>query len=224
MRKKQRYFKKIIAVITIIVALTLCYFIYSIFAYQKIVNEGSVLADNQCLKVNPLIIEKKNRYIKSIQALKDNDPKAYEKETDAYLAASNKYITQQEAWLKSQKKYIDRWDFQYFSPPYVKEAAMAQFVSRAADVESTKLLIDAFEIKDLNKALSEEQGKKAIEQIKIRNAAEKKYDAIWDNPGKLDWRTRFIRIPQTKCPEENLDIPDVEELISPPTNSNSPLS
>lgn len=214
--------RKIIGIAGIIaIILVIGYFITSIAMYQKLINEGSVLADNQCLKVNPIIIERKNAYLKSMQALRDNDVKTYEKETDKYLAASNNYIKEQEAWLKAQKKFIDRWDFQYFNPIYVKDAAMAQFVSRMADVESTKLLVEAFYVKDLNMSIAEEDGKKAMDQIKIRNAADKKYDEIWDHPGKLDWRTRFIRVPQTKCPNENFNFPDVEEFLNPSSNPSS---
>ncbi len=219
--------KKIIVVFGSLLCLLGSYFIVSILAYQHLINVGSTLADNQCLKVNPFIIERKNTYIKSMQALKDSDSKAYERENAAYLAASNKYIKEQEEWLKSQKKYIDRWDFQYFNPEYVKDAAMTQFVSRAADLESTKLIVEAFLIKDLNMSIAEEDGKKAMEQIKIRNAADKKYDEIWDNPGKLDWRTRFVKVPASQCPDENFNFPDVEEFLNPsiqPGNADSPVS
>ncbi len=219
--------RKIVIFLTAIVCLVVSYPIFSLFAYQYLVNEGSVLADNQCFKVNPLVIERKNSYLREIAALKANDEDAYLQEMDNYYNISRKFVTAQTEWLNNQKAYIDRWDFQYFIPEYMKNAAMTQFVSRAADVESTKLLIDAFEIKDLNKSLSEEQGKKAVEQIKIRNAANKKYDEMWDNPRKLDWRTRFIKVPQTKCPDENLDIPNVEDFLNPnttPQNINSPLS
>lgn len=220
--------RKIVGIVAIsAVILVAAYFITSIAMYQKLINEGSVLADNQCLKVNPLIIERKNAYIRSMQALKDDDAKAYEKETEKYINASNKFVTEQEVWLKAQKKYIDRWDFQYFNPSYVKDAAMTQFVSRAADVESTKLIVEAFYVKDLNMSIAEEDGKKAMEQIKIRNAADKKYDEIWNNPGKLDWRTRFIKVPQTRCPDENFNFPNVEDFLNPsnePGDIDNPLS
>lgn len=227
MRKKHRYFKRFIAVIVIIVALALCYFIYSIFAYQKIVNEGSILADNQCLKVNPVIINRKNSYIKSIQALKDNDYKEYEKQTDIYFKASRQYVSLQSDWLDTQKKYINRWDFQYFNPSYVKTAAKYQYDSRMADMESTKFLIDSYEVSQLNKSLSEELALKSMEKIKIRNDLDKKYSEIWDNPGKLDWRTRFIKVPASKCPDENFNIPDVEDFLNPkstPANFGQPVS
>lgn len=219
--------KKAAIVIAIILIPLAAYYLFPILMYQRLVNEGSVLADNQCMKVNPIIIERKTAYLNSMQALKDNDVKTYEKETEKYLAASSKYVEAQTAWLKEQKKYIDRWDFQHFNPSYVKDAAMTQFVSRAADVESTKYLIEAFEIKDLNKTIAEEDGNKAMEQIKIRNAADKKYDEIWDNPGKLDWRTKFIKVPPSKCPDENFNIPNVDDILTPdsaPANPDAPLT
>ncbi len=88
-------------------------------------------------------------------------------------------------------------------------------------------VVDAFEVAQLNKSLSEELGVKAMEQIKIRNAADKKYDEKWNNPGKLDWRTRFIKVPASKCPDENFNIPDVPDLLNPktvPTNYGQPIS
>jgi hypothetical protein len=219
--------KKVLVVLFSFLFLFGLYQLTSILMYQHLINEGSALVDNQCLKVNPIIIERKNAYTKSMQALKDNDTKTYEKETDAYLTASSKYIKEQEIWLKAQRQYVDRWDFQYFNPSYVKEAAMTQFVSRVADVRSTKLIVEAFYVKDLNMSIAEEDGKKAIDQIKIRNAADKKYDEIWDNPGKLDWRTQFIKVPVSKCPDENFNFPNVDEILNPymkPADSDAPIT
>lgn len=208
-----KVFKPIAIVVVVIIGGAL----FSTIKYQQLINQGSLIADEQCLKVNPIIIDRKNSYIKSMQAIKDNDAKTYEKETDNYLLASRKYVTQQTKWLDTQKKYMDSWDFQHFVPQYVKSAAKAQYDSRKADTESTNLLIDAFEVAQLNKTLSEELGTKAVEQIKIRNAADKKYDEIWNNPGKLDWRTRFIKVPTSKCPDGNFNIPDVQDFLNPKT-------
>lgn len=191
--------------------------------YQRLVNVGSVLADNQCLKVNPVIIERKNAYLKSMQALKDNDTEAYEKETENYLSASKKYVAEQTNWLEEQKRYINRWDFQYFIPSYMKEAAQYQYDSRKADAESTTYLVEAFEVAPLNVSISEELSDKSMVKVKERNDAEKKYDEVWDNPGELDWRTRFIKVPESKCPDENFDFPD-DDIFNPPANPDSPLT
>lgn len=194
------------------------YLLLSLIMYQRLVNEGSILADSQCLTVNPIIIERKNHYLKSMEAAKNNDIAGYEGETTAYIERSKQYVEEQTKWLQTQHSYMDRWDFQFFLPGYMKQAAQYQYDSRKADVESTQFLIDAFEVAELNQSLSQELGQKAVEQVKIRNEAEERYNALWDKPGRLDWRTRFIKVPESKCPDENFDFPDVEEL-TPSTNS-----
>lgn len=195
--------------------------------YQRLVNESFVLADNQCLTVNPLIIERKNSYIKSLEALKANNADEYIKETDSYYNISEKFVIAQKTWLDEQRLYMDRWDFQYFIPDYMKEAAQTQYKARDADKKSTEYLIDSFEVYQLNESLSNELSAKAMEQVKVRNEAEKKYDELFDVPRKLDWRTRFIKVPASKCPDENFDIPNVDDFLNPdttPHNTNSPLS
>lgn len=218
--------RKLLLFAVVLVFLVAGYFVLSIVMYQKLINEGSVLADNQCLRINPIISERKNHYIKSMEALKKNDFEGYEGETTAYFERSKQYAEEQNKWLEDQKAYMNRWDFNYFLPGYIKTAAQYQYDSRKADTESTALLIDAFEVAELNQSLSEELGQKAVELVKVRNEAEKKYDEIWDNPGKLDWRTRFVKVPESKCPDENFNFPDVEEFLNPstPANPDAPLS
>jgi len=206
---------------------TALYLIGSVVMYQHLVNEGTVLADNQCLKVNPVIIERKDAYLKSMQALKDNNGDAYVKETENYLTASRKYVSEQTNWLDIQKKYMNRWDFKYFIPSYMKEAAQYQYNSRKADTESTTFLVEAFEIAPLNVSISEELSDKSMKKVKERNEAEKNYDELWNNPGKLDWRTRFIKVPESKCPDENFNFPDVDEFLNPstePASSDVPIT
>ena len=218
--------RKLLILPVVVVFLVAGYLVLSIVMYQKLINEGSVLADNQCLRVNPIIIERKNHYLKSLEAIKNNDIKGYEGETVAYLERSKQYVTEQTKWLEAQKNYMDRWDFKHFNPSYVQDAAKYQYDSRKADTESTTLLIDAFDVAQLNQSLSNELGQKSMDKIKKRNEAEKKYDEIWNNPGKLDWRTRFIRVSESKCPDENFNFPDVDEFLNPstPANPDAPLS
>lgn len=192
-------------------------FASSILMYQRLINEGSALADNQCLKVNPIIIERKEAYINSLTALKANDSVTYEQDTDHYLDLSRKYVTEQTKWLGAEKAYIDRWDFQLFVPSDMKEMAITQFVSRAADTESTKALIEAFKVKDLSQSLMNEHLKKSADQVKIRNEADDKYNELLNGPRKYDWRTTFITVPSSKCPKENYNIPDVNDIFYPPS-------
>lgn len=195
------------------------YFLLSLIMYQRLVNEGSILADNQCLVVNPIIIERKNHYLKSLEAVKNNDVAGQEGETAAYLERSKQFIDAQTKWLETQRVYMDRWGFQFFLTGYMKEAAQLQYDSRKADVASTTYLIEAFETAPINQTLSQELVQKSMEQSKIRIEKEGQYNKLWDTPRTLDWRTRFISVPASKCPEENFDFPD--EIPSP---GNSPLS
>lgn len=218
--------RKLLLLPVLLVFLVGGYFLLSLVMYQKLINEGSKIADNQCLIVNPIISERKSHYIKSMEALKKNDFSGYEGETTAYFERSKQYVEEQTKWLASQDAYMKRWDFQFFLPGYIKQAAQYQYDSRKADTESTTLLVDAFDVAQLNQSLSEELGQKSMEKIKVRNEADKKYDALWDNPGKLDWRTKFIKVPESKCPEENFIFPDVNEFLNPskPANPDAPLS
>lgn len=219
--------KLIISILIFPIVLVIGYFVFTLFMYQQLVNKGSVLADNQCLKVNPLIIERKNSYIRQMEAAKANNPDEFFKEMDNYYTISKRFVIAQKTWLDAQKQYMDRWDFQYFIPDYMKESAKTQFISRDADRQSTQYLIDSYEIYQINQSIAQDLGNKAMEQIKIRNVAEKKYDETFDAPRKLDWRTRFIKVPASKCPDENFDIPNVDDFLFPkstPKNINSPLS
>lgn len=219
--------KKPAITITVPLLLVTGYFLFSLLMYQRLVNESAVLEDNQCLTVNPLIIERKNSYIREIEAAKANNQDEFFKEIDNYFGISKKLVTAQKIWLDDQKVYMDRWDFQYFIPDYMKEAALIQFTARNADMKSTQYLIDSYKAFQINKSLAKELGDKAMEQIKIRNEAEKKYDEFLDAPRKLDWRSRFTKVPASKCPDENFDIPDVDDFLYPdttPINTNSPLS
>lgn len=208
-----------------LILVVLGYLFLSLIMYQRLVSEGSELADKQCLTVNPIIIERKNNYLKSVQAVKDNDLGAYEAETENYFESSQKYVEEQTKWIEAQRAYMDRWDFRLFLPGYMKQAAQYQYDSRKADIESTRLLIDAFEASELNQAISEELGQKSVEQVQIRNEAEKRYNDLWEKPMKLDWRTKFIKVPESKCPEENLYYPQVEDVFTPSIeDTDTPIS
>lgn len=183
------------------------YLIISLMTYQNLVKDASTLEDDQCLTVNPIIIERKNKYLNSLEAAKNNDTAKYERETSAYFEHSKEYVERQSKWLEEQRFYMNRWDFKFFLPSYMRQAAQYQYDSRKADVESTKLLIEAFEASELDQSLSQDLEQKAIEKVHLRNEAEGKYNVLLDTSRKLDWRTYFTRAPETKCPEENLDFP-----------------
>ncbi len=208
-------FKKFGIGISVVAILVVGIFTVFTISYQCITNEGSIIADKQCLFVNPLIIERKNSYIKSTTImLAGGDPKEYWAEQERYVALSKKYMAAQDAWLQEQKQLMDRWDYQLIVPQHVKDAFRYQYISREADMEGARALVQIFA------SVGDQERQKQLAQIildehKKQDAADKAYSLIWDTAPKNDIRMRFIKIPQTTCPAENFNIPDTDDLFKP---------
>lgn len=210
---------KIIKIVGIVLSglilLSVGIFVLFTITYQRIINEVSVIADKQCLFVDPLIIERKNSYIKSTTLmLAGGDPKEYWDEQERYMAISRKYIAAQDAWLKEQKQYMDRWDHNLIILQPVKDAGRLQYISRESEMKSANALLQLFTAID-DKELQTKLTKVIIEENKKRDDAIKAYDTLWDTAPKNDIRMRFIKIPQTTCPPESFNIPDTNDLFRP---------
>ena len=125
--------KLTLAVIMLFVALC---FTVSILAYQRLVNEGSMIADKQCLKVNPLIIQRKNSYVKSMEIILAKGSEIdYMNELNKYMDISNKYVEEQKKWLQEEKAFMNRIDYKLFLPSQVQTANQLQFDSREAEMK-----------------------------------------------------------------------------------------
>jgi hypothetical protein len=182
--------------------------------YQRLANEGSMIADKQCINVNPLIIERKNSYIKAMRIILDKGSEEdYLNEMKHYLDVSNKYINEQAKWLKEQNSYMNRLDYQLFSPKEIKKLTLFQYRSREADMKGTKAMVAMMKTTDVNR--QKEYAKIVVDQAKIATEADKELEQIWKKGMPNDLRVRFIKIPPSKCPEENLNIPNVPDLLLP---------
>lgn len=204
--------KLTIAVLMLFVVLC---FTISTLAYQRLMDESAVITDKQCMKVNPLIIERKNSYIKSMKIIftRGNEDD-YMREINKYMDISKKYIEEETNWLLEQERFMNRWDYKFFLPPEVKAAAQLQYTSREADMSETQAIIDMYKTTDVNR--QKEYTKIVIDQTKIANEADKKFDLLWKTKPKFDPRVRFVKVPPTKCPKENFDIPNVMDFLTPP--------
>lgn len=198
---------------------TLTLFALSIWQLQVLVNKGSEIADEQCLKVNPLIIARKNSYIKSLKIIESSgSAKEYWEETEKYLAYSQKFIDAQSDWLEKQSEYMNRHAFNTFVSSYIRLAAKYQYDSREADVKSTMAVLrlfneyDSLDTKGKNELVNEISAyvDKSVE-------TDRKYYKLMSNPQKPhELKEYFISIPKTKCPPENFRIPDVNDFFIPP--------
>ncbi len=226
----QKFYLRKVKIILFVTLLGFGLFVFSIWKYQQLINEGSIIADEQCLKVNPLIINRKNSYIDSMNILiASGSAEEYWTETNKYLDVSKKYIDAQNVWLATQKNYMDSQDFNTYIPAHIKKASQAQYTSREAEVKATIAIVELFETyKDIDAEKQKTLSDTIINETKKSNDANDEYNRIYDNSkGKFDFRNNFTTVPQSKCPPENFDIPDVQDFLNPntvPTNYGVPLS
>ncbi len=191
---------KIIKIIFVIIVLIIILFMGYLWKYQQIVNEGSEIADRQCLIVQPLIDEKKSLYDNSLQpSITSGDTEGYMNNNIKYLDISKKYIKAQEEWLAAQRKFISRWDYKLFAPSFIQDLSKQQFISRDADVEAQKALDESFAVKD-NPLRQYALADTVIKETAKRNKADSEYEKIWKiYSNKIDLRTYFIKVPQSAC-------------------------
>ncbi len=202
------------------VVLVLVWFVFSTWKYQQLINEGSVIADQQCLKVNPLIIARKNSYINSMKILQaSGSAQDYWTETDKYLAISKKFIEAENAWLAAQKNYMESSETKTYVPAYIRSAGQLQYDSRVADVKDTAAVVEFFETyQKIDTAKQKVLSNTITNETKKSNDLNDEYNKVYDHPQRtFDLRDYFTSVPQTKCPEENFNIPDVPNLLAPPT-------
>lgn len=215
---------KKIKLLILFIVITVFLFGTYIYKYQQIVNEGSYLADEHCIKVNPLVISRKNEYINQIQLMQASaSAQEVQDSISNYLEISNSYLTQEKIWLEKQKRFLSKWEFNLLMPQYIKEGANSQYSMYEADFLSSTYLTQAFFERDESKQM--ELSNKVLEETAKSKAAGDKYNAIWESEkGKTDWRYRFVRVLESKCPRENEDIPDVQNPFLPKSPPRSPLS
>lgn len=49
--------------------------------------------------------------------------------------------------------------------------------------------------------------------LDIQTKKEEQYNQMFDTPQKQDWKFKYAKVPETTCPTENFDIPDVAGFI-----------
>jgi len=213
--------------LTLILFLLLLIVLFTISTYelQQLVNKGTVIADKQCLLINPLIIERKNSFIKSMQIMKaDGSAEEYWNESKHYIEVTNKYVKAQQQWLDEDRELMDRWEYKFFVPPKIKELSQLQYVSREADMKSSIAVVDMFNNRDKPEMLNRLASVVAEETKKV-NDADAKFNKVRKIKGQFDPRARFIKVPASKCPSANWNIPNVMDFILPPKPiQNGPLS
>ncbi|MBI2314434.1 hypothetical protein HYU93_00015 [Candidatus Daviesbacteria bacterium] len=221
---KQRFHLKKVKFLVGLVTLGLVIFGLYVWKYQQVVNEGSYLADEHCIKVNPLIIDRKNKYTDQFNLLMASaSEEQYMSSLDQYRQSAAEYIKEEKIWLAKQRRYLDSKAFNLLITSYIKEASEYQYQMYEGQYLSSLYLSQAFDEKDKVKQL--ELSNKVLEETNRSNDGQDKYNAVWEREkGKKDWIFNFVKIPDSKCPAENNNFPDVPNPFLPPVIPNSPLS
>lgn len=192
-----------------------------LYGFQQLVIEGSVLADEHCMKVNPLVISRKNAYLEQMNLiLASASAEEVHQALQNYQIASDLYLAEENKWLSKQRSYLDGEMFKLMMPAYIKTAAEFQYQMYEAEYKSSLYTNQAFSIQDQTQQM--EITSKVIEETNKSKVASDNYNKAWDdNKGKFDWRFRFIKVPKSDCPAENFDMPDTENLFTPKVPANT---
>jgi hypothetical protein len=169
------------------------------YRYQIVINDGTELADERCLKIDPLINKKKQKSFEYSQVSRvKNDDKKFAKTTEELKKLFISVVDISEPWMKKQKTFLNRWDFNFFVHPALKETFYAQYEKYAADLESNKIMSRLFDQPNNQSDL------KAIKSsFKKMEEAQKKLDNKMNFVKKQrDFRQRFIKTPPSKCQED----------------------
>ena len=184
--------------------------------YQHLVNEGSTIAEEQCLKVNPLIAERKEVFSNTFEILQaSGNVEEYWDAQNKYIKVSTEYIKAQKDWLDKEKRFMGGWDFKLLTSQDIQEIAKLQYQAREADVKSQSALVEAFEISELNSEIATELAQTSLEESNKRDKLYKELDELWSiHDSKFNLLAFFIRFPTSSCPEEG-NIPEIRQEQHP---------
>lgn len=185
------------------------------------------ISDFHCIEVNPLIIERKNSYVILMDHLLNEDIEQYTIETERYMDLSTQYARKEKEWINMQTEFLRKPDVKKYTPKIILEGEQLLIEQRDAEMKSSLSIIK------MGMVESEEESQKLIADVKKYNTiAEEKEKTYWElveeKKSMPDLREWFISFPESRCPEQNLEIPDtmqdLEDLLNPPVQEFSPIT
>lgn len=186
--------------------------------FQQVVKEEASLNDERCLNINPVVIERKNAYLSSMQAMVTSGEEAFIEENKKYVNLLKNNVTVESEWSLKYKKLLDRWDFKLLIPPILQKTARLRWESHVYENETSKNMIVLTESFFQDGDENDPKLKEAGDNIKILTKQSGDVEAELEtlaNDSSLykDFRISLMRIPESKCPDENYNIPDVQNEL-----------
>lgn len=208
--------KKIIKYFVGLLTLSVIVFGFYLYKLHALALEGNKIFEQRCLTVNPALIAYKNSFLSSVNAAKNPDKSTSEQAGNYYVAYLNgirDYAPKEDAWLKTQSAFVNRWDFQLIEPWYVKEAGVYQVQMYEGYRDEAQAAVDAMDGKISN---DEFERRFTLARDK-RNKYTDLYNGVFDKALPIhDWRKIFASVPiPTGCNDSNLVIPDTTGALDP---------
>jgi len=203
-----------IIVKSLVIIVFICIFGSGFYLYKlhALAIEGNKLFGDRCTQVNPILIQYKKAFLKYAEYLNTYPHSRYsEKEiaecVEEYMSGLREYVPAEDAWLDSQMKFINRWDFQLFEPWYIKQGSVYQYDMYKAyrtDAANMVMIMDNPEI-----AKSMELGTPNPARETRDKAIQQYFDFFEEAQEITDWRKWFGRVPIPEgCTKENVTIPE----------------
>lgn len=168
------------------------------YKYQQLVNEGSALAEERCLVINPIIAKKQfaaMQYAEVFSSTASAEVKT--SVTENMLKYFKNNITTSDSWMKKQKHFLGRWDFKFFTDDKLADVSYAQYGKYLADLDSNRAMIEYFD-KFEDPWYYEEVLRKIKAQDDTQKILNKKIKIAQN---RFDIRYYFIKVPLSKCKE-----------------------
>jgi hypothetical protein len=198
------------------VGLLVAAFIFYVYKLHSLALEGNEIFGQRCATVNPSLIAYKNNFLDFTDEVKKGEksnPEYIYGYFQAYINEVRNYAPKEVEWLKTQRAFLDRWDFQLFEPWYIKEAAEYQYRMYEGYRDEALALLK----------IIEDHEKKPETQEMFDNARNKRnensylYFELSKRASEFrDWRKIFGSVPMPEgCTEELLNIPDTTGALDP---------
>ena len=206
--------KKILKIFLIFLGLAILIFCLYLYKLRSLALEDNRIFELRCTSTNPPLIAYKNSFLKFADSLQS--PQDYEEGDlitfyNDYIAGMRKYVVEENKWLETNKKYINRWDFKIIEPWYIQQAAGYQQNMYQGYRDDAQTMLNIVDYKESNEELLDKQ----TEARKRRDDAIKIYYDFFDYASGLsDWRkfVGYLPVPDG-CNKENLVIPDTSGSI-----------
>src|SRR5260221_1184399 len=114
--------KLVVIVMVIIITVPIVLFASYVSAFQYLVNKGTELVDEHCIKVNPHIIDRKNAFNYQYKIMMSSDKSQFKSAFNHYFDVSKEYINAEKLWLPKDKALLDSPLFNLILPTYLKDA------------------------------------------------------------------------------------------------------